>query len=363
MACVNIDWLEVYCKEPSICNASYFRSKGYQVEVRAYGTPQYKEMFSICDEQKRPILEIRRNPYSLKSCGGIFDEDNCHIRLANRTCYAPNPIKYLREFLLRHGYLYKCISRIDICNDFIAFQDGLDPYTFLQSYIKGEYLKINQSRVSSYGKTEVKQEADISIHGKDTFRENKAWNSVKWGSEKSSISTKLYNKSMEMKQKKKKFYILDAWDKANIDWANNEVWRIEFSLSSAIKGYVRLDDGELWMSTLSQYDEPDKLLNIWKLLAKRYFHFKVASTNTRKDRMKDLSLFNFQDTENIKPIRLTEKEDFTRTEKLLLSYIRKLYKSTQLTKNEEQSLLGTLEIIERIRKNKFTGLQDLFNLH
>ena len=79
--------------------------------------------------------------------------------------------------------------------------------------------------------------------------------------------------------------------------------------------------------------------------------------------MQDLSLFDFQDTENIKPMRLTEHEDFTRTEKLLLSYVRKLYKTTQLTEKEEQSLLGTLEIIERIRKNKFAGLQDLFNLH
>lgn len=99
MACVNIDWLEVFCKEPIICNPDYFRAKGYNVEVRAFGTPQYKEMFSICDDRKRPILEIRRNPYSLKSCGGIFDEDDCHIRLANRTCYAPCPIGYLREFL------------------------------------------------------------------------------------------------------------------------------------------------------------------------------------------------------------------------------------------------------------------------
>lgn len=363
MACVNIDWLEVFCKEPTICNAAYYRSKGYNVDIRAFGTPQYREMFSICDERQRPVLEIRRDPYSLKRCGGIFDEDDCHIRLANRTCYAPNPIGFLREFMQRHGYLYKCISRIDICSDFTEFQDNLDPYNFLQAYIKGTYLKINQSRVSSYGKTEVKQESNISLHGKDTFKENKAWNSVKWGSEKSSISTKLYNKSMEMQQKKKKYYILDSWDKAGIDWEHKDVWRIEFSLSSAIKGYVRLDDGELWMSTLSQYDAADKLLNVWKLLAKRYFHFKVAGSNQRKDRMKDLSLFDFQDTENIKPIRLTEREDFTRTEKLLLSYVRKLYKSTQLTETEEKSLLGTLEVIERIRKNKFAGLQDLFNLH
>lgn len=363
MACVNIDWLEVFCKENTICNVDYFKSKGYKVEVRSFGTPQYREMFSICDEQERPVLEIRRNPYSLKRMGGIFDENDCHIRLANRTCYCPSPVNYLRDFLLKHGYQYSCISRIDICNDFTTFNNDINPYTFLQDYIKGKYLKINQSRVSSYGKTDLKQTSNISLHGKDTFSENKAWNSVKWGSDKSSISTKLYNKSMEMQQKKKKFYILDSWDKAGLDWANNDVWRVEFSLSSAIKGYVRLDDGELWMSTLSNYDAPDKLLNVWKLLAKRYFHFKVANTGTRKDRMQDLSLIDYTDTDNIKPIRLTEREDFTRTEKLLLSYVRKLYKTTQLTDTEEKCLLGTLEVIERIRKNKFTGLKDLFNLH
>ncbi len=355
MLCVNIDWLEVFCEEPFTHDASFFQSKGLKVKSRAYGTPQYSEMFEILDEQNRSVLEIRRAPYSIKQNGGIFNSTDCHIRLSNRTCYAKDPIGYLRTFLYNHGYKYKNISRIDLCCDFTHFCDGTDPKQFVKSYMEGIFLKINQSKLSSFG-------YDLTVHGTDTFTSNKEWNSISWGSKKSSISTKMYNKSLEMKQKKTKHYIISHWEMACLNYSENDVWRVEFSLSSQIKGYVRLDDGELILSTLSNYDEKDKLIKTWKLLAKRYFHFKQAGTSTRKDRMQDVITFDFSDTEIMKPVRISDTEDFTRTERILINYVRELFSKVQLTKTEHDSLIGTLQILERIRKNKIRGYEDLFML-
>lgn len=72
--CVNLDWLEVFCLEPADMPAQYFQNLGWQVNVREYGTPLYREMFTLLTEHGKPFLEIRRNPYSLKENGGIFEK-------------------------------------------------------------------------------------------------------------------------------------------------------------------------------------------------------------------------------------------------------------------------------------------------
>lgn len=354
MKCVSIDWLEVFCSENTLCTPEYFMSRGYNVKLRPYGTPQYSMMFSIQDEAKRDIIEIRRCPYSLKSQGGIFNENDCHIRLSNRTCYCPDPIGYLRRFLLDHGYRLKLISRIDICLDFSEFDNGMSPEFFVSEYMRGAFLKLHQSRLHSYGSD---YEVSLAAHGNDTIK-TKVWNSLSWGSKKSSITTKMYNKSLEMRQKKKKHYIIDKWEKAGLRPDENDIWRIEFSLSSAIKGYVRIDDGELLPSSLSLYDNEDKLWRAWSGCASRLFVFVDKATATRKSRMKKIQLFDIYD-DVCKPVQLSTEEDPTRTERMLIRYLNKLRNDNQLSKAEDDAAVTIKQLIQRIRNCKITELSEL----
>ena len=354
MKCVNIDWLEVFCSENTLCTPEYFMSRGYNVKLRPYGTPQYSMMFSIQDEAKRDVIEIRRCPYSLKSQGGIFNENDCHIRLSNRTCYCPDPIGYLRRFLLDHGYRLKLISRIDICLDFATFDNEMSPELFVSEYMRGAFLKLHQSRLHSYGSD---YEVSLAAHGEDTIR-TKVWNSLSWGSKKSSITTKMYNKSLEMRQKKKKHYIINKWEKAGLRPDEYDIWRIEFSLSSAIKGYVRIDDGELLPSSLSLYDNEDKLWRAWSGCASRLFVFVDKATATRKSRMKKIRLFDIYD-DVCKPVELSAEEDPTRTERMLIRYLNKLRNNNQLSKAEDDAAVTIKELIQRIRNCKITELSEL----
>lgn len=354
MKCVNIDWLEVFCSENTLCTPEYFISRGYNVKLRPYGTPQYSMMFSIQDESKRDIIEIRRCPYSLKSQGGIFNENDCHIRLSNRTCYCPDPIGYLRRFLLDHGYRLKLISRIDICLDFATFDNGMSPEFFVSEYMRGAFLKLHQSRLHSYGSD---YEVSLAAHGNDTIK-TKVWNSMSWGSKKSSVTTKIYNKSLEMRQKKKKHYIINQWEKAGLRPDVNDIWRIEFSLSSAIKGYVRIDDGELLPSSLSLYDNEEKLWRAWSGCASRLFVFVDKATATRKSRMKKIRLFDIYD-DVCKPVELSTEEDPTRTERMLIRYLNKLRQDNQLSKAEDDAAVTIKELIQRIRNCKITELSEL----
>lgn len=275
----NIDWLTVYCNEPYYPrNAEYYRQCGYYVEVRDYGTPHFKEMFTICDERQRPLIEVRRDPKSLRGQGGVFQEGDCHLRLSNRSCYMQRPIEWLRGFLLKHGYMFNSVSRIDICCDFVRFDNGMLPEDFAQWYIQGVYGKINQSR--------------INAHGSDDWALRR-WHSLSWGSPTSAVRTRMYNKTLEQKQVATKPWIYEQWDRAGL-LCSNDVWRVEFSLSSQVKQWKQRDSEHLDYG-LSTYESREKLSSCWFGLADHYFHFKELKDNVRKYRCPDIRLFNIGD--------------------------------------------------------------------
>lgn len=262
---INIDWLEIFCLERGEKDAEYFQRKGYKVKVRDYGTPQYREMFTIY-ENNLPFIEVRRNPYSLRKEGGIFEVGACHVRLSNRILYMTNPIDRLRQFLCAHGYEYKAISRIDICCDFNEFDQHQDVQQFIQQYMSGEISKVNQSQ--------------LSAHGSDLWS-GRHFNSLRWGTNRSPNSTKLYNKSQELREQgEKKPYIREMWADAGLD-AQRDVWRIEFSLTSQFQTIENKKTGEIVKKELSDYDTPERLMYQYFSLHARYFDFrKVRYTST-----------------------------------------------------------------------------------
>lgn len=296
--CVNLDWLEVHAREPiaSRRDADYFRSCGYIVHEREYGTRVYRQMFFIEGTDGENLLEVRREPAST-GLQGIHDPNECHIRLCNRTCYFENAADAFSLFLNSHGYYDIRISRVDICLDFVAFDKGDDPQAFVRRYFRHKYAKINQGRVSS--------------HGEDTWN-GQEWNSLSWGSKTSAVTTKMYNKTMELHDQKtdtfSKPYIRQAWQICGMvdDWHRCtkdgevvNVWRVEFSLRSAVKGWIPIEiDGkeknyQSLRNTLDCYAGRDRLLVMFASLANHYFHFKKYKQGKRKDRCRDKILFDF----------------------------------------------------------------------
>jgi hypothetical protein len=360
MKLVNIDWLEVYCLAPDIVavpNAIWFRSQGWDVKTRDYGTPQYKEVFTRFDADHFPLYEIRRDPYSLKQNGGIFDPRACHIRLSNRACYQKNCIGLLRDFILRYGYELKSVSRVDICADFNKFDNGKDPQRFLADFMHGDWLKIHQSRLAAHGieylyQNGVKTSTNVAAYAGDSIG-GRAFNSIKWGSPTSAISTKMYNKTMELKQGKPKKYIQARWKQAGLlnDDAN-PVWRVEFSLSSSIKNFVRLDTGELIYMNLTTIDTPEKLNGLFAALSQVYFHFKYKSrtrngTPQRKDRCKDYFPFTYNPKDAIKPVTLPLTKDPTRTDRMIMRRLKEFFEDREhdMTTKEKQGVLSFIDYL------------------
>lgn len=282
--CVNIDWLEVYVLESNDrypCDAEYYRRNGYLVHEREYGTRVYKQMFEIVDSMGNPLLEIRREPASGEADFNGLLPQSSHIRLPNWMLYQGNPVQFLRDFLLTHDYIFKRIYRIDICYDFEYFDSGDRPDRFARRYLEGKFRKINQ--------------CSLAAHGEDHWNDCK-WNSLSWGSRTSMVSTKLYNKSLELKESKHdKPYIKTAWMLAGLidnptsmtkmDMKGNlytpEIWRVEFSMKSSADGWLIIENqrGKKMKKTriphkLSLFDSKDKLWSRFQDLAYHYFNFK-----------------------------------------------------------------------------------------
>ena len=325
--CVNIDWLEVYVLESNDrypCNAEYFRRQGYLVREREYGTRVYKEMFEIVDEMNNPLIEIRRNPASGESNFNGLSEFSSHIRLPNWVLYQGRPIEFLREFLLKNDYIFKRIYRIDICYDFEYFDSGDRPAKFARRYLEGTYRKINQ--------------CFLTAHGFDSWS-GCDYNSLSWGSPSSMVSTKLYNKTLELKEAKNdKPWIKTAWMIAGLidnpcsmtkrntkgEIYKPEIWRVEFSMKSEADGWIIWEmqnrkkvRKQVMPHKLEMFDSPDKLWRRFQNLAYHYFHFKhreyvgakeaiayiaLVSVNSpadrqlkRKDRCRDKMLFKWDE--------------------------------------------------------------------
>lgn len=286
MRCVNIDWLEVSCEESDSrfpCDPDYFREHGYFVKERDYGTRVWGEVFTIEDEEGHDWIEVRRNPPSGTSEFKGLTQFSCRLRVVNAQCYYKNPIGRLRDFLVKHDYIYKRIFRIDICYDFEYFDYGDLPSRFARRVLERKYRKINQCKIHAIG---------------DDRWSDYDWETLSWGSPTSMVSTKMYNKSKEIATvSKEKVYIPYAWfisglldnpiaktklNEHGVEYSP-EIWRIEFSLKSKAERWLVIEDisGKRMkkkeiLHTLDMYDTPEKLWQRFQDLAFHYFHFKIA---------------------------------------------------------------------------------------
>lgn len=292
MRCVNIDWLEVYCEESNEeypCNADYFTRRGYVVREREYGTRVYEEMFYILDRNGNDMFEVRRNPKSGDSSFVGLSPQSTHIRLCNWVCYQSNCVQLLRDFLVRHNYIFHRIYRIDVCYDFERFDSGDKPERVARRIVEKTYLKMNQTKIHAIG---------------DDNWGGYAWETLSWGSLTSMVSTKLYNKTKELAATgNKKPYILTQWMMAGLidnpvtqvkygkdgSQYKPDIWRVEFSIKSKADSWLILEDisgkrvkKKAVPHSLSLFDSQDKLWQRFQDLAYHYFRFKVKTYKKQK---------------------------------------------------------------------------------
>lgn len=376
--CLHIDWLEVYCLEPLDTfplNADYFTKLGYVVKEREYGTRVYNEMFEILNSNGDPILEVRRNPASGDSSFSGLVPQSCHLRLPNWMLYQDNPVRFLMDFMLKHNYIFKRIFRIDICYDFVKFDSGDDPARFVRRYLKGQYRKINQCQ--------------LTAHGQDNWNMCD-WNSLSWGARSSMVSTKLYNKTLELTEgKSTKPYIRTAWMIAGLidnpvsitkqqpdgSMQKVDVWRLEFSMKSSCDGWLDIEmnkgrkiEKQRIPHRLSLFDGKDKLWQRFQDLCYHYFRFKhleyIELTDKydggvleavhseankvlrRKDRCRDKLLIKFDADHQFTQLTQAPSDRKANTKEDILERRLRIFSMTHPEDNVKKAIQVILDVID-----------------
>lgn len=315
---VGIDWLELFVNEGygHDYSANGFRSRGYDVRERDYGTKTMAEMFTLLDSRGYPFIEVRRSPRGLDSGATqtVYQLGDAYIKLANMYCYDDNPVALIMEFVRREHYQVKKIYRIDLYTDFEIFDSGDKPAKVVRRIVNHTYSKINQSH--------------RRISGEDTWTEC-IDNWISWGKKGSMVSTKIYDKTKELRETgMHKPYIIEKWRRAGyVDDVVNiakddkqvQMWRIEFSIKGNAKGWIFVDrresgDGEKHTleHTLELYATRQGVVNAIANLVPYYFRFKIYEEGKRKSLCKDKVLFIFDDSEYESGYRLTNESDTDR---------------------------------------------------
>ena len=316
----SLDWLQLFCHLPKGWSApsgfftssnvdSYGVHRTYRLGAAKEFLKGYSVQHSVWYKQYN-IATIAWSPVDSR-----VSRSACAIKLANPVLYVSN-WRFILEDLLSCLHWQVCnITRVDFCIDFNKFANGLLPQTFLRDYIsnrtatRGSYMRYGSNKFCTYAQKHL---THTSIE------------SVRWGSRESGVSTYMYNKSLELTDKKYKEWIVNAWKSAGLIVGNAAlpVWRIEFSVSS--KGLALLDktSGAIDMLSVDMFDDAGKVQRMCQAYCEKFFHFrrippKTRTLPARAKNLPDAVLINWSDATSIKPITLCRSVDSGRTERMI----------------------------------------------
>ena len=171
--------------------------------------------------------------------------------------------------------------------------------------MQGVVLKNNQTKVQ------------WSFNATGSVAKPMECNSCSFGSKSSSVSTKMYNKTLEMKEVKNKPYIVENWGYNGLD-LNRDVWRIEISIKSDASTTIRTSTGEIFRLSVDSLHLQEMVEDIFFSYAQKYFSFKRNNGTKNKTRMPDLEIFPKERSITLHPVRITTEEDSTRGDRIFL---------------------------------------------
>lgn len=327
--CLNIDWLTVYGVASKFQSVEESLSVAYKVIDNERGTPMFKKWYTV-QLLGRDVAQVCCFPYSLKSNGGIFKEDSMTIQICNRFLYDSRLLDILRHLSDLLGFKLISISRIDICMDFVLFDNGMKPQTLIRGFYSSKYLKKGRS-MKGFG---------VGVQFSDYSPE-----SLSFSGKHSAISVKLYDKSKEMEEVKAKRYIQDAWLK--VLGTVNGVWRLEFSLKSDGQGFVDKKTGEYVKVTIADIRNRDLLMNIFRGLVKNRFTWLVNDIGKRREKMKELQLFKWVGDVVYTPSYVTGIKDVSAAERRFFKKIVNLIHEESLDVEERDTLFNAACILSK----------------
>lgn len=230
--CLNLDWLQysvlLHEKEPEI-----LCPEGYRVEL-CPGNNIFANRALVYDGRGAKVLTLLWQPYSK-----VLNPLIMTVQVANEYLYMSGMgVKWAHELVQQIvECTFNAVGRFDVCLDWVASEKRLQ---FLRHLNSGHYYVQRKSEGSMWWH-------EIS---KNNFQHQQL-HCLSWGSKKSEIKVKIYNKSREQgvingDSEPEKPWIVAEW--RNNDMDISQVWRLEFSFSGA--GQLRWNNKTITLENL-----------------------------------------------------------------------------------------------------------------
>lgn len=201
-----------------------YQNENWTFELAEYSTKHMEKLFHIYyDGIHFANIECKPKSSILKPYHGF-------VRIINNWLYHEKTKDLIRELNQRNLLYFNNFTRVDIAVDFNKFHQNKCPQKFINDLMQGTIIKKGKAKFATYGK--------ISDNGN-------IFQTLKFGSETSKISYKIYNKTQELKEAKNKPYIIDFWEQNGLD-ITKDIYRLEFSFKSQQREFSQVtQDGEL----------------------------------------------------------------------------------------------------------------------
>lgn len=263
MNLLSIDWFQLGV------GLSYINVLKYDIRRLNYATKHFKIVEEIY-YQNQKLFTVARQPHS-----SILPKDHHMIKWDNKFLYEPDSIRKGLQHLSILGLKLKNLTRLDLAIDFNTFKYGLLPNTFIDKFMKGDYIHNGRAKFDVIGR-------QGKINKFEYFR---------FGNPTSRCSIYLYNKSLEMQEMTFKQHIFEKWKANGLD-VKRDIWRLEISLKTQNLDLINTETGEAVEFEINKCKDQEFLELIYKTTLSHYFRFKHKSKQKNKDRWKDVDLFN-----------------------------------------------------------------------
>lgn len=232
----------------------------------------YAEKYRVYDHNKQWLYDFYRVPKT-----PVINPLSAQIRLSNQECYTSENVDRLKMFMECFNCVYRNISRIDLCLDFLNFENRLNPFKVIKDFMAAKYMLRRNIKFAVYGMHKFDLEFEC----------------LKLGSPSSAVSVKLYNKTQEMQSVKIKPYILETWINNDLCYKLDSfkpVWRLEFSLTADAQELLDYNTGEMFKMNLEWVDVHANLTKLFLSLQKQYFDVVINNGQLNKTRMQSVKL-------------------------------------------------------------------------
>lgn len=205
---ISLDWLTVnyLCSENSEYLLQFPKNQAFKFEKKPYSTRHFRDIFEVFFGGQI-VATIVKNPLS-----DILDRRLTQVKLSNQLFYQFTDRIILQQLKECLELSYLSISRVDVCIDVECFP--------LNDFV--EKLRKFEIKMKSKRKT---QEYYLLNPKKETID----YEGIKFGTNISAYTFKIYNKSKEIREESYKWYINDWW--AANGWSRQtDIYRLEFSI-------------------------------------------------------------------------------------------------------------------------------------